>query len=374
MQGLWHLYLRVLVRSAAGWPIDMGEDRMTERSETKKRIWARWFLLRLTLVLFDILAVNVAYYLALLIRFYVANAFHSHAAPFLEAFFQFAPCYTVVCLIIFCAFKLYSGLWKYAGLNDMNRIIFSNVLCAAVQIVGSCLFVRRMPITYYAIGAAIQFCMIAASRFSYRVISFEFHKISKAQNNNLFNAMVVGSGETARSFLGQLDRMNIVHPVCLLNYKGNYGRSILDGVPVINGAEHLESAMKKYDIRIVIIVDSVIPENIRNRIKELCKEMNVEVQDFSGYLQSGGSGITVRKLAELSTGEVELVIDESRKTFADGETAWMNTPGNYVVDSISAQDNKLVIHMHTNRVVLNDLNASWVEDQKKITGEDISFF
>lgn len=347
---------------------------MTEKSEIRKWMWARWFLLRLTLVLFDILAVNVAYYLALLIRFYVAHEFHGHAAPFLEAFFQFAPYYTAACLVLFYVFKLYNGLWKYAGLNDLSRIIISNILSAAVQIVGTSLFVRRMPITYYAIGAAIQFCMIAASRFSYRVISFEFHKISKVQNNSRLNAMVVGSGEMARSFLGQLDRMNIVHPVCLLNYKGNYGRSILDGVPVINGAEHLVSAIKKYDIRIVIIVDSVIPESIRNRIKELCKEMNVEVQDFSGYLQSGGSGITVRKLAELSTGEVELVIDGTGKTFANGEAAWINTPGNYVVDSISAKDNKLVIHMHTNRVVLNDLNASWVEEQKQVTGEDISFF
>ena len=352
----------------------MGEDLMTERSETKKRIWARWFVLRLALVLFDILAVNVAYYLALLIRFYVANAFHSHAAPFLKAFFQFAPYYTVVCLIIFCAFKLYSGLWKYAGLNDMNRIIFSNVLCAAVQIVGSCLFVRRMPITYYAIGAAIQFCMIAASRFSYRLISFEFHKISKAQNTNLLNAMVVGSGEMARSFLSQLDRMNIVHPVCLLNYKRNYGSAILDGVPVISGMENLESALKKHDVQIVVIVDSVMPEDIRNRIKQLCKETGVEVQDFSGYLHSGGSGITLRKLAEISTGEMVLVLDGIRKTYEDGETALIKTPGNYVLDSISAEDNKLLIHMHTNRVVLNDLNASWVEEQKQVTGEDISFF
>ena len=347
---------------------------MTEKSEIRKWIWARWFALRLALVLFDILAVNAAYYFALLIRFYVAHEFHSHAAPFLEAFFQFAPYYTAVCLILFCAFKLYSGLWKFAGLNDLNRIIFSNVLCAVVQILGSCLFVRRMPITYYGIGAAIQFCLITASRFSYRLISFEFHKISKAQNTNLLNAMVVGSGETARSFLSQLDRMNIVHPVCLLNYKRNYRSAILDGVPVISGMENLESALKKHGVQIVIIVDSVMPESIRNRIKEVCKEIDVEVQDFSGYLQSGGNGITLRKLAELSTGEVEVVIDGTGKNFANGEAAWINTPGNYVVDSISAKDNKLVIHMHTNRVVLNDLNASWVEEQKQVTGEDISFF
>lgn len=347
---------------------------MTEKSEMTKWIWIRWFVLRLFLVLFDILAVNAAYYLALLIRFYVAHEFHSHAAPFLEAFFQYAPYYTVACLIVFCIFKLYNGLWKYAGLNDMNRIIFSNVLCAAIQILGSCLFVRRMPITYYGLGAVMQFCLIAASRFSYRLISFEFHKISKAQNSNLMNAMVVGSGEMARSFLVQLDRMNIVHPVCLLNYKRSIGTANLDGMPVINGLENLKGALQKHNIQMVVIVDAAIPEDIYRQVKAVCKASNVDVQDFSGYLQSGGSGITLQKLAEITGGEIELVIDGTRKTFANGEDAWMSTPGNFVVDSISAHGSKLVIHMHTNRVVLNDLNAAWIEDQKKITGEDISFF
>ena len=278
------------------------------------------------------------------------------------------------CLIIFGVFRLYSGMWKYAGLNDMNRILGANLVCAAFQVIGSCLFVCRMPITYYFIGAVVQFALIAVSRFSYRMLSFEISKISKAKNSASLNAMVVGSGEAARMALNQLDRGNVVHPVCVLNYKEHPMGSMLDGVQVVKGLDNLEGALKKHKVAIVIIADSVMPQATRKQIRQICKVSNVEVQDFSVYLQNGGGSMTLKNLAEYSKGEVELVIDGKRKTFADAEQALMDTAGNYVVESFSAKEDKLVVELRSNRVVLNDLNASWVKDQEKETGEEISFF
>ena len=150
--------------------------------------------------------------------------------------------------------------------------------------------------------------------------------------------------------------------------------SMLDGVQVVKGLDNLEGALKKHKVAIVIIADSVMPQATRKQIRQICKVSNVEVQDFSVYLQNGGGSMTLKNLAEYSKGEVELVMDGKRKTFADAEQALMDTAGNYVVESISAKEDKLVVELRSNRVVLNDLNASWVKDQEKETGEEISFF
>ena len=64
---------------------------MSEKNAANKLIYVRWGVLRLSMILFDILAVNVSYYLALLARFYVANEFHVLAERYLEAFRVFAP-------------------------------------------------------------------------------------------------------------------------------------------------------------------------------------------------------------------------------------------------------------------------------------------
>lgn len=346
---------------------------MSEKNATKKWMYIRWAALRLALVVFDILAVNASYFLALVARFYVANEFHALAGRYLEAFRVFAPYYTVFCLVVFAALKLYNSMWKYAGMNDMNRILAANLLCVVFQVAGTCLFVCRMPITYYCIGAAVQLCLITLSRFSYRILSFEFNKLSKVKNDTSLNAMVVGFGETARIVLNQLEKGNVAHPVCVLNYKGYSAGNLLDGVQVVKGLENLESALKKHKVSIAILADPIMPQEIRKQIRETCKAANVDVQDFSVYLPSSGS-ITLKSIAEYSKGEIELIIDGKHHIFTNGEQALAETTGSYVVDSIYAKDNRLVVEIHGNRVVLNDLNAAWVKEQEKNTGEEVSFF
>ena len=130
-------------------------------------IYIRWFLIRFALVIYDFIAVNAAHYLALVIRFYVAKEFHSVAAYYFEAYHQYLLIYTFFCLAVFSFCKLYSGIWKYAGFNDLNRIMLANAFCFAAHVGGTLLFKMRMPITFYCIGAALP-CMAAISMLTAR--------------------------------------------------------------------------------------------------------------------------------------------------------------------------------------------------------------
>ena len=347
---------------------------MPEEVRNKKRNYTRRYAANFFLVLFDIIAVNASYYLAILIRFYVANEFHKVAGQYMEAFFKFAPYYTTCCIAVFFGFKLYSGIWKYAGINDLNRIFTANALTMLIQIVGSLFFVRRMPVSYYCIGAVIQFCLIVASRFWYRIMMIEGRKFLKGKNSVSFRAMIVGSGEVGRMVLKQLERENLAQPVCILNYKDNGIAGNLNGVPVISGVNNLQDAIRKYQVNFVIIADTVMAAEIRKQIKEQCQNAEIEVQDFSGYFQNTGSDITLKKLVEYTTGEVVLTIDGISQTFADGEQALMSVTGKYTVKSISAKANKLEIELQKNSVLRNDLNEMWVQKQEQETGEQISFF
>lgn len=336
-------------------------------------IYIRWFVIRFALVVYDVLAVNAAHYLALVIRFYVAKEFHSVAPHYIAAYSQYALWYTVFCLAVFCFFKLYSGIWKYAGFNDLNRILFASIVCFAAHVGGTLLFSMRMPITFYCIGAALQFCLITASRFSYRVILLEKNKVFN--NRNAENhAMVVGTGGTAKMVLRELDRENSIRPMCVLNYKNVGLGSLFDGIPVVNGMDNLKTAVEKYHINYVILASASMPQEIRSGIKELCKELNVEAQDYSGFFQSTGSHITFRNLVECSEGPVELIIRGKHRSYPDGKQALRNIVGRYMVKSVRAEADVLMIELDDYSIVQNDLNVDWVKDQEKETGEAISFF
>lgn len=346
---------------------------MSEKLLNNKWVYIRWFVLRFLLAVYDILALNVAHFLALIIRFYVAKEFHSSAAYYFTAYRQYAVSYTVFCIAVFGLFKLYSGIWKYAGFNDLNRIFMASGICFAAHVGGTLLFGCRMPITFYCIGAAIQFCLITASRFSYRLFLLEKDKVlnyREAQNR----ALVVGTGGMAKMVLRELDRERDIRPVCVLSYRNAGQGTLFDGIPVVDGIDNLKGAIDKYQINYVIIASASMPQEIRSRIKALCREINVEAQDYSGFFQSTGSHITFKKLMECADGPVELIIHERHLRYPDAKQALRSVVGRYMVKSVRADKDVLMVELDDYLVVQNDLNAKWVRDQEKETGEAISFF
>ena len=52
-------------------------------------------------------------------RFYVGSEFRPTVSYLLGDFSHFAPWYTIACIVIFAAFRLYGGMWRYAGMNDI---------------------------------------------------------------------------------------------------------------------------------------------------------------------------------------------------------------------------------------------------------------
>lgn len=161
--------------------------------------------------------------------------------------------------------------------------------------------------------------------------------------------------------------------MCALNYKEIGFGSLLDGVPVVNGVENLKGAIEKYRVNFVIIASAVMPQEVRNRIKAICKEASVEVQDYSGFFQGFGGSVTLKNLAECADGKVELVVNGEHQQYADCEQALVNAAGKYVVKSISARADTLVIELTDHSVVQNDLNADWVKDQEKETERPSAF-
>ena len=343
---------------------------------SKKYIYIRWLLLRLGLVIFDVLAVNAAYYLALVVRFYVNFEFNVWAVKYVPAFFEFAPYYTVCSLVVFWAMGLYKSLWKYAGLHDMNRIIGASIVTCVIHILGTLLFVMRMPITYYALGAAFQFVLLTVSRFSYRLLLIERGKFFRKRKKETVNVMVVGTGESSRMVLKHFDRDpdSIVRPVCVIDFSNSEFQGTMGGVQVIRGVENIASAVQKYQVDRVLLADTAMPEETSRKIRELCKEIDLNVQEFSEYFQNTPSRIPLHTIMEYAEGPLWIEIGGEKRQFEKPEEALAAVPGKYIVVSVGVHDGQLCIELIQDMLMPNDIKADWVRDYQKTTGEDISFF
>lgn len=349
---------------------------MEEKNGTsKKRLYANWAIKRLALMMYDALVVYFSYLLALVVRFYNIYRVNPVVEEYLPYFYKFAPWYTVACIVVFAVFRLYDSRWKHAGLNDLNRVFFANVVTSLIQVAGSLLFVERMPITYYIIGGMIQFVMIAASRLGYRLVVLERARLGHIKRASL-NVMIVGDGTTGSVVRRQIehDPNNAARPVCVFSYRQKGLRSLMDGIPFVSGMENLKESIRRYGVQCVILADSIMPPDIRRQIKDICREAGVEVQDFSGYLVNEGRSLTMQKLMEYACCPVEVMLDGKRKSFDSGEEALMAYPERYEVNRLYVSDGKLGVEIRGKTIVPNDTNEAWVKEMEQETGKEISFF
>lgn len=316
----------------------------------------------LWIVLLDILAVNLSYFLALLVRFYVNFEFRPTVTYYLTDWLHFTPFYTILCIIVFALFKLYGGMWRFAGINDMNRIIGANAVTTLIQIVGTALFIRRMPITYYVIGAILQFLFLSLIRFGYRILLVEKKKVA-SKNSPAIPTLIIGAGETGRKAINHLEESTAFRPVVVVDKK-NAGKT-LNGIPVV---EDLDKALQK--AQAVFVADPTLDAKERKAIKEKTESLNLELQDYTGYLSNLGGKVPLASLLELTNGIVSVTVDGQENKYESGEAALKALTGRYEVAAIS----DLKVELKKPNTIAYAGYEAWAQQHKEETGEDISFF
>ena len=141
---------------------------MNTPKPAKKRKIEHWQIIVVYLVIYDIVASNLSYFLALWFRF--DCAFSQIPLIYLYAWKSFIPLYSAVCLLIFWLFRLYKSMWRFASFPELVRITTASLLASVLHVVLITALYCRMPISYDIIGAGIQFLFITGIRFSYRLL------------------------------------------------------------------------------------------------------------------------------------------------------------------------------------------------------------
>ncbi len=160
-----------------------------------------WKIVTFYLVCYDIVAINAAYFLGLLIRF--DFSFNAIPKEFLFSFFVFAPFYTVLTIVIYARLHLYNSLWKFAGFSELNRLAVAALVTTALQVIGMTLFVHHMPVSYFIFGALLQFCLTVAVRFAYRYITLERNRHANSVKCKS-NALIIGAGSAGQMLIKEM--------------------------------------------------------------------------------------------------------------------------------------------------------------------------
>ncbi len=249
---------------------------------------------KILLFLYDAIAVNVSYFLALWLRFDCEiNTLIDTEPEFIEAWAKFIPINTVVCLIVFSIFKLYRSIWTFASYREFFNVAYSSICTFVLHAIGITALInmldikafafenlRRMPFTYYIFGAMLQFMMVLAVRFSYRFILLERSRRAVARSKNSSRVMLIGAGAAGRMVLHDMNLATDSNDkvVCLVDDNPHKIGKYIDGLCISGNRHDIPDLVEKFNVdKIYITIPTISPVD-KKEILDICKETNCELK------------------------------------------------------------------------------------------------
>lgn len=253
------------------------------------------------LMLYDLIAVSVAFFFALWFRF--DGRFSEIPEHFWDSWVMFAPFYAVVSLIVFRLFHLYQSIWKFVGFADLKRIFCATGVLAVFHTVAITVFVRRMPISYYLMGSVMQFVLIAFARFFYRFLLLELDKKAKNTGDVLSSrVMLIGAGSAGQMILRDLHNAKELNEVvvCIIDDDENKQGCYIDGVPIVGGREDILLNVEKYKIEKIYLAMPSASAEQRRDILDICKETNCKLKSLPGIRELVGDVVLSSNMREVA--------------------------------------------------------------------------
>ena len=273
---------------------------MSQETKTKKGFNAKLFYRRTALIIYDILSVIIASFMAILIRYEFSLS--SIPYEFIMPIMTFLPLNIVLTLVIFYIFRLYHSLWAFAGETELQNLILACSCSTVLNAIALQFFKisgQPVPKSYYFLYLFWLIACIFVSRFSYRFLRSLKHK--KQNKKNKTSVMVIGAGEAGNAIVKEIVNSNFSTMVikCIIDDdKGKWGRYV-QGIKVVGGRDKIVECADVYDIdEIIVAVPSISRASLKD-ILEVCKETGCKLQSLPGMYQLVNGEVSISKLRDV---------------------------------------------------------------------------
>jgi FlaA1/EpsC-like NDP-sugar epimerase len=220
----------------------------------------------------DVIAVGLAWWLAYALRFNF-NIPSEH----LSVMNYCLSGIVVIQGIGFYLFGLYRGIWRFASLVDLQRIVTSVVL--TTTFITAAFFMLRstfvVPRSVFIIHPALLILIMGGSRFIYRAIKEnQLYGLRASQGEPV---IIIGAGATAISLAKELSQGNQWRVVGFLDDDQSLHTREVSGIRVLGGISGLTKAHQKFGFSNMIIASPDLDHAVRRTILDLASMMNIDV-------------------------------------------------------------------------------------------------
>jgi FlaA1/EpsC-like NDP-sugar epimerase len=239
--------------------------------------------------LHDVAAAAIAWVLAYLFRFNLEIE-----EPYVSAMAGNLAWIVPAQAVLFLWLRMYRGLWRYASLIDLRRILAAAVLGAMVIAVGVVLLQRpNVPRSVLVLYPLLLAVIMGGSRLAYR--AWKEGHLSRVTSGGR-RVVVLGGGAAAANLLKSLGRSEEWNFVGLLDDDPAKRNREIQGVKVLGGLADLPAVATENAIELAVIAMPRASHAVRRRAVELCSEAGIAAMTVPSYEDLVSGKVTVSQL------------------------------------------------------------------------------
>jgi FlaA1/EpsC-like NDP-sugar epimerase len=241
----------------------------------------------------DILVAIFAWFMAYQLRFNF-----SIPAYFWHSLFLIAAIAIPIQLILFIRFDLYKGVWRFASIPDLKRIIFAATLSALiVTALISMLKIAVVPRSVLLLNPLLLILLMGGSRFAYR--AWQEHRLYGITTKQGTPVIILGAGDAAIALVKELARGDEWRVVGMLDDDKSLQDRELFGVKVLGEIKQLKEFSHALSVSNVIVAMPSAAHQLRRSAVQLAQGENLTVLTVPAFddLMSGKVSVSqIRKV------------------------------------------------------------------------------
>jgi FlaA1/EpsC-like NDP-sugar epimerase len=293
---------------------------------------------RIVVFLYDVLAAAAAWVAAFWLRFNL-----DIPPAYVELMLERLPLVVLIHGAVFLAFRLYRGLWRFASLPDLQRIVIA-LGVAAIAVPGLLGFARlgdEVPRTVYLLTPILLLLVMGGSRLVYRGWK-EGRLLPVMARPNSVPVLVLGAGAAAASLITDLAASPHWRVVGLLDDAiGKSGAEVV-GVKILGTISEVAEIARRLGVLQAIIAMPSAIHSQRRRAVDLCTAAGLSVMTVPALTDIVSGNVSVSELRPIELddllGRDPVELDKAGlHGFLDGKTVLVTGAGGSIGSELCRQ-------------------------------------
>ncbi len=239
---------------------------------------------RIFLIITDILLINGAVYLSLIMRFNVEIS--SIEEQYIRNYEKAVIPFTIITLVIFWSFRMYHSLWQYASIAELYKIVEACIVAELMHLALTAFMEWMLPRSCYFMSGIFLIMAMGASRFMYRMLRTVIQEYRHTSEQ--VKIMIIGAGEATNILMREISNSRYLDNskvICIIDDDPQKIGKYIRGVKIIGNRDKIKECARYYGIDEIIYAIPSSDVDTKHKILNICKETPCNLKILPGVYQ-----------------------------------------------------------------------------------------